>query len=252
MTLKDKVLAEIKNNLDLVEDDDFDRLYEKVSRLTFNIGDEGALGMLSDILIEAGIDPLSVASPREDMFAYSEKVKSIDYKYNRVPLGMFMMSSLENISFTSDLNEIEFPAFLRCKNLTSIDLSNTNLKQLEPKTFQECENMTSIVLPDHLLTLPNDFLIGCSSLEKVVLPKNLEGIWEYTFNGCESLKELTLPKSVRNIRGFAFAGTGLEKLNYEGTVNGWKSGVRKSTEWREHSNITEVVCSDGVVKYKHL
>lgn len=252
MTLKDKVLAEIKNNLDLLEDDNFDRLYEKVSRLTDNIGDEGALGMLSDILIEAGIDPLSVASPREDMFAYSEKVKSIDYKYNIVPSGMFMLSSLENISFTSDLNEIEFLAFLRCKNLTSIDLSNTNLKRLEPKMFQECENMTSVVLPDDVTIIPKYCFNKCSSLEKVVLPKNLQGIWDYAFNDCESLRYLTLPESVGRICGFAFAGTGLEKLNYEGTINDWKSRVLKSTQWRQQSNITEVVCSDGVVKYKHL
>lgn len=250
MTLKEQVLNEMKKYMDLIEDDDFDKLYEKVSRLTNTVGDEGALGMLSDILIEAGIDPLSVASPIEDMFANSEKVKSIDYKNTIVPSGMFMHSSLEDISFTSNLNQIDFMAFLSCKNLKSIDLSNTNLKRLEPRMFQACENMTSVALPDHLTILPKHSFEKCSSLEKVVLPKNLQGIWEYAFYGCKSLKGLTLPESIGVIYGFAFSHTVFEKLDYEGTMSDWKSKVRKSPQWRYKSNIIEVVCSDGVVKYK--
>ena len=249
MTLKDKVLAEIKNNIDLIKEDEFEELYRAVDE---HISDEGALGMLSDILIESGIDPLAVSSPVPNMFTRSKKIKSIDYKYDIVLSGMFMHSSLEDISFTNDLNEIEFMAFLGCKNLKSIDLSNTNLKQLAPRIFQGCENMTSVVLPDDLTILPKYCFEQCSSLEKVILSKNLQSIWYYAFDSCKSLRDLTIPESVTKIRGFAFYDTGIEKLNYEGTVNDWKSKVQKTPQWRYRSNITEVVCSDGVVKYTHL
>lgn len=249
MTLKDKVLAEIKNNLDLIKEDKFIELYRVVDERVF--ADE-VLGMLSDILIEAGIDPLAVCIPIRHMFAQSKEIKSIDYKYDVVLSCMFMQSSLENISFTNDLTEIEYMAFFGCKNLKSIDLSNTNLKRLGNRSFQACKNMTSVVLPDDVTIIPRYCFDKCSSLEKVVLPKNLQSIWDYAFNDCENLRYLTLPKSVTMIYQFAFHGTGIEKLDYEGTKDEWKLKVKKTPLWRSESNITEVVCSDGSIKYKHL
>ena len=86
-----------------------------------------------------------------------------------------------------------------------------------------------------------------SSLVEIDVPDALVGIGSEAFMGCASLLEMSLPVGVEEIGSSVFSGSGLDSLSFEGTRAAW-SLVKKASDWAEGSSITEVTCTDGILK----
>ena len=86
--------------------------------------------------------------------------------------GAFIGTALTgDITFTSSINQLGGSAFSDCKQITSIDFSNSSLTTVSAETFANCEKLQKV-----------DFS-GCSSLN--TLSKD-------AFQRCQSLKEIVI------------------------------------------------------------
>ena len=248
MDYKNSVLKIIKENIDLIEKNDFDSLYQAVADEYL---DPRVVGMLSTILIQSGIDPLEVAKPVENMFFECENLTAatIPNTVAHLPKAMFSASALKNIVLGPSIDSIDDRVFMYCDDLTFADLSRTHIKYLFFMTFTDCSKLETVLLPDTLEYIYSLNFSGCESLSNIILPDSLKSIGEQAFHKCTELKELNIPQSLNKIKKRAFSLSGITRLNYGGTKAQWRDIV-KEREWHASSAISEIHCSDGVIKIK--
>lgn len=248
MDYRKSVLKIIKENIDLVEKNDFDSLYQAVADEYL---DPRSVGMLSTILIESGIDPLEVAKPVENMFFECAKLKAatIPSTVAHLPKAMFSASALKTIVLGPSIDNIDDRVFIYCDDLTFADLSRTRIKYLFFMTFTDCSKLETVLLPDTLEHIYPGTFSCCESLSNIILPDSLKSIGERAFHKCTNLKELNIPQSLNKIEERAFNISGITKLNYAGTKSQWRD-IIKERDWHASSAISEIHCSDGVIKIK--
>ena len=95
--------------------------------------------------------------------------------------------------------------------------------------FRGCKTIKSVVLPDNVITLPDDVFRDCTSLKSAIIPKahtydgwgtfmnctsletvkigEIDDIPQEFFYGCKSLKNIIIPNSVDHIGSRAFEGS---------------------------------------------
>ncbi len=128
---------------------------------------------------------------------------------------------------TASVSKITSGIFCNKEDITSVDLSATQIKTFTPRSygttaFEGCSGMRSIQLPETLTQLPNYMFDGCSSLEMVEIPASVKtfgtnpaGIAHTRiFNGCTSLMDILVDEksaSFKDIDGVLYdkAGTTL-------------------------------------------
>ena len=65
---------------------------------------------------------------------------------------------------------------------------------------------------------------------------------------CDCLENITIPNSVKSIGEFAlFACEKLETINFEGTIEQWKS-IAKEDGWNFETGDYEIICTDGTLE----
>lgn len=82
--------------------------------------------------------------------------------------GVFTNSDITSIKFNSQIITIHAQAFINCKKLNSVDLSNqTQLEKIGAQAFGLCESLNSIYIPNSVLTIGDDAFMhsGLRSLE---------------------------------------------------------------------------------------
>ena len=55
---------------------------------------------------------------------------------------------------------------------------------------------------------------------------------------------------IKNLAGdwiFAATSSSLVSINYEGTMDEWNL-INKDGRWKDNSNITKIICSDGTIE----
>ena len=108
--------------------------------------------------------------------------------------------------------------------------------------FRGCKTIKSVVLPDNVITLPDDVFRNCTSLKSAIIPKahtydgwgtfmnctsletvkigEIDDIPQEFFYGCKSLKNITLPSSVDHIGSSAFYScTSLSSITLPSSVD---------------------------------
>lgn len=101
---------------------------------------------------------------------------------------------LSEVTFgkNSNLDTIE-SAFQNCISLEALDLSTTKLTEISNDTFNGCKNLRSINISDSVTSIGERAFYECESLKEIVLPKNLEDIGRNAFGYCTLLKTITIP-----------------------------------------------------------
>lgn len=113
--------------------------------------------------------------------------------------------------------EIENRAFLDCKNITKIVLSDT-LKSIGMYAFVGT-NVTSVELPEGLISVGYGAFRDCERLNKVFFPNTLKQIEEDAFANT-GITEINLPTGLLSIGNYAFYGTKLTQVTVpEGVVS---------------------------------
>lgn len=165
----------IEENIDLIEQREFDTLYKSFyPHIPSN---------LTETFLSAGINPTL-------------------YFKNTIPA--FYAQGLESIKILNipdNITIIEQEAFGKCTNLEGICFSE-NLHIIGICAFAECECLTKVRIPDSTLTIGYCAFKDCKGLENVSIGKNTHIAYN-TFEGCWSLHNIEFRGTVKE----------LEKLN---------------------------------------
>ena len=145
---------------------------------------------------------------------------------------------------------IEYATFIGCDNLTSITIPFIGIVASDKTTDRYfCQifgaggggGFSSQNVPDTLKTvvitsetvIPERAFHDCDGITKIIIPKGVTKIWSWAFEWCDNL----------------------EQLIYSGTIEEFIT-ITKGNYWNEilfldSKYITEVVCSDGILKIDH-
>lgn len=138
----------LEDYIDIIQEEDWDRLYQQVDY------DPDTFGEMTQILIESGIDPLD----------------SLNY----VPENYLCRNwNIISINLPNTIIGIDSSAFEGCDNLESITLPN-GLKNIGSQVFHSCSSLKSITLPKTLDYIGDGNFDYCDDLETV----NFEGSCE--------------------------------------------------------------------------
>ena len=127
-------------------------------------------------------------------------------------------------------------AFLRCSDITSLEIPDTvtaigrlALADLNVNTITIPDSvetlgeevlsgakMTSVTLSSKLTTIPDRAFNSCPNLREVTIPDSVTKIETYAFNSCSSLTMITIPKNVEYIGKHAFWSSALKEVTIEG------------------------------------
>ena len=120
--------------------------------------------------------------------SYTIKDSIKDKPVTKIRSRAFMnKSNLREIIIGKNLEEIERLAFLNCKKLDKIDLSN--VKVIGRNAFENCTSLKKVELT--LENILGGTFIGCTSLEAVTLTNTLSiGTYAFAFT---NIKEITIP-----------------------------------------------------------
>ena len=127
-------------------------------------------------------------------------------------------TSLENINVPATLYYIGSHAFIGCKSLSRIDLSN--ITYIGYGSFAGCSKLNDLVDTSKVETLGSNAFRECKSLQRISLPSLTSDLGTDTFTWCASLERIdslgTTPKTIAggqaggyNNYGFAYECTSL-------------------------------------------
>lgn len=137
---------------------------------------------------------------------------------------------------TYNVTAIGDKAFLRCSDITSLEIPDTvtaigrlALADLNVNTITIPDSvetlgeevlsgakMTSVTLSSKLTTIPDRAFNSCPNLREVTIPDSVTKIETYAFNSCSSLTMITIPKNVEYIGKHAFWSSALINVTIEG------------------------------------
>ena len=137
---------------------------------------------------------------------------------------------------TYNVTAIGDKAFLRCSDITSLEIPDTvtaigrlALADLNVNTITIPDSvetlgdnvlsgatMTSVTLSSKLRTIPDRAFNSCPNLREVTIPDSVTKIETYAFNSCSSLTTITIPKNVEYIGKHAFWSSALTEVTIEG------------------------------------
>lgn len=124
-------------------------------------------------------------------------------------------SDVTNVRMGNNVQHIGTAAFMNCKELTEIELSQS-LETIGNYGFAYSA-LKEIILPQSLKTLGQNAFYLCDSLSYITFGDEIISIGESAFYGCSKLTELRLPDSIKEIGRAAFSGndSGLNNIYCE-------------------------------------
>ena len=82
-------------------------------------------------------------------------------------------------------------AFYLCTNLTSVEISNENIRReitkIKTQTFVNCTHLQNVDIPSSVTNIEARAFIGCDRLTTVILPENVSNIANSAFMKCKNL-----------------------------------------------------------------
>ena len=112
--------------------------------------------------------------------------------------------SLENVSLSSSLMELNNFAFSGCTALKTVEVPSSVVAVGE-NVFYNCESLESVTLPSSVESVGGSLFSGCISLKSITLNGKWKEIPESFCEGCDSLSEIEIPEGIESIGQKAFA-----------------------------------------------
>ncbi len=76
-------------------------------------------------------------------------------------------SPVETLTIPSSITKIESGAFAGCSSITTLDLSNSNVREIDYSAFSNCENLKTVKFGRNIKTIGSGAFSGCSGIESV-------------------------------------------------------------------------------------
>ncbi len=127
-------------------------------------------------------------------------------------------STIDGKTVTSLYGYTNNSAFYNCAGITDIIIPNT-IVSIPQNCFYNCKGLKTITLPDSITSIGSYAFNQCSGLSSINFSKNISTIENYAFQGCTGLKSISLPDNLVNISSYAFSGcSGLKSLTIPNSV----------------------------------
>lgn len=160
--ITEAVLRLLQGHYDLIEDNNFDKLYDLLTPHEHP--------NLTLVLQLAEIDPLPYLTIVPEEFARALPIKEV--------------------TIPARVKAIEMAAFYECHDLAKVTLEGGQLKALEQLAFRGCTSLKKIIIPHGVERLNYQSFMNCTSLEKIRLPQSLRQIAGEVFEGCKQLTKI--------------------------------------------------------------
>ncbi len=144
----------------------------------------------------------------------------------------FNYTTIQTISFTSDVRKINARAFFHCRNLNQVNFSNereTSINFSEKITSIgnyafNGTNLSKVIIPDTVTKIGGCVFEDCVNLTYAKLPSTITKIPLDTFNNCKKLKSFEIEENITAIARRAFAFSGLKSIIIPDTVTEFSGG----------------------------
>ena len=221
MELSDFILTHKKE----INENNFTKVYEDAyNSLDAWFRDSSSIGKLTEIFMDAGIEPLSY-------------MKTVPSRY-------LDGSNITFIEIPNNIKSIGDLAFSACTRLESITIPD-NVTYIGRWAFSDCNSLTSIELPDNLTDIGDSAFFNCMGFTSVTIPDKVTTIDSWAFCNCQNLTSITIPSSLKNIGGCVFGKCkNLRDINFKGTLEQWEA-ISKSIVWNIQMNNYTIHCKDG-------
>lgn len=113
------------------------------------------------------------------------------------------LANLKEVVFSNNIKELQYNAFEKCPNLTTVTFEGSNLTTLGGQVFLNCTAIENITLPNTITSFGTNMFQGCTSLKTVNWPTAITTIPNNTFYGCTNLT-FEIPSNITSIGNNAF------------------------------------------------
>ena len=114
-------------------------------------------------------------------------------------------SALKSVTLSDEMTEIASYAFYQCESLSSVKLP-PSIKLIDDRVFAECKNLETVNLSDTaIVEVGSGAFNSCSKLQSAILPDTVEKVGDYAFEDCTGLREFKGGKALKSIGSWAFA-----------------------------------------------
>lgn len=151
MEIDQELINFIDNNKDLIDGNNFEKLYQIYYETYF-----GCVKDLTLLLLAADINPL----------IYMDNVPA-NY--------LHWADKISTVTIPNNIKVISSGAFFGCKSLTNIIIPN-NVIFIGSYAFAKCESLTNIIIPDKVEFIDEGAFRGCKSLTNMIIGKGIKEI----------------------------------------------------------------------------
>lgn len=117
--------------------------------------------------------------------------------------------------------------------------------------FMHVSGLTAERILENLgVTVPR-FCFRYINISHITVPANIKQLNDYAFAECPTLKVLEIESKSVSFKRSVFAGTPIDIIKYNGTMNDWNDQVKLDPGWLDNCrNKIEVTCDDGIFYYE--
>ena len=250
----------IKQNIDLINESEFDQLYQQITKESVKTAE------LTEMLLDSDIDflsfmtkvpegcfakiksltsitiPESIQLIEDKAFSWCSNLESVKLANSITRIGegaFYLCTSLKNIDLPSNLTSLKSFVFSKCNSLRSIVIP-ASVVSVYSFAFKECENLTSVTFEEGSIckTINDSVFKGCKKLKTVNLPDSLETLGLETFYGCESLEDITIGPNVKMVYSSTFSNcTNLKNITIQGSITAFTDSMFATNKQLQTINI---------------
>lgn len=166
--------------------------------------------------------------------------------------------SLSFVTIGSGVKNIERAAFIGCKNLMRVNISNlatwtqlsfgtvngTNPLQYAKKLFLNNQEITELVIPDNVTTIGQYAFYNCSNITSMTIPSGVTSFGASAFYGCTSIASVTSYIKEPISTGDIYPSSVYDNATLYVPI-GTKSLYKNALGWRNFKNIVEMGGDNG-------
>ncbi len=119
---------------------------------------------------------------------------------------VFCDCTMKTVKMADSVKYIGRIAFADCYSLEDLTLSS-NLVEIDTDAFLDCYSLRTVTIPSSVNIIGEEAFYNCSNLRNVRINEGVQYIGSGAFGSCDKLSAIFLPKSLNHIGACAFWGT---------------------------------------------
>ena len=178
----------IKENIDLINNKEWEKVLSSLAFITFNVKNE-----IVDVFLKSGVNFLDGVE--------------------RIPTHAFSFCRcIEKIELPDTIQDIGSRAFFNCDNLRSIKIPN-NIETIHSGTFRMCKSLPNIIIPDGIKVIGISAFADCDNLVSITIPNTVTNIDSNAFYGCINLTNIYFHGTMEEWRSIEISNTHNSQLS---------------------------------------